>query len=226
MEKMDIYNKSRTVPNEAIKPIQGGRLKGMSDINPMWRIEVLTEMFGPCGIGWKAPIKRTWTEAGGNGEICAFCEIELHFRCEDGNWSEAIDGTGGNMLVEKETGGLHTNDEAFKMAYTDAIGVACKMLGIGADVYWGRNDSKYSRQADKPTDSRADRPSDIEYARAVAIKYGKYAGRKLGDLTATELDEVAAGENAFLKKHANALIANCTVAMEEVDGAELPWSEC
>lgn len=48
------------------------------------------------------------------------------------------------MLVAAETKGLYTNDEAFKMAYTDAVSVACKQLGIGADVYWSRGETKYS----------------------------------------------------------------------------------
>ena len=49
---MRIYDAVRSVPPEAIKPITAGRLKGKSDINPMWRIKVLTEQFGPCGEGW------------------------------------------------------------------------------------------------------------------------------------------------------------------------------
>lgn len=52
MENMSIYDQARKVPQDAIKPIQAGRLKGFSDINPMWRIKKMTEMFGPCGIGW------------------------------------------------------------------------------------------------------------------------------------------------------------------------------
>ncbi len=49
---MRIYDAVRSVPPEAIKPITAGRLKGKSDINPMWRIKVLTEQFGPCGEGF------------------------------------------------------------------------------------------------------------------------------------------------------------------------------
>ena len=30
------------------------------------------------------------------------------------------------------------------MAYTDAIGSACKMLGMGADVYWSEDRTKYT----------------------------------------------------------------------------------
>ena len=46
MGNLDLYNKLKVVPSEAIKPIQNGRLKGMSDINPMWRIKTMTEHFG------------------------------------------------------------------------------------------------------------------------------------------------------------------------------------
>ena len=53
MSNLELYEKFRAVPQEAQKAIGGGRLKGMTDINPMWRLKVLTEQFGPCGIGWK-----------------------------------------------------------------------------------------------------------------------------------------------------------------------------
>ena len=66
---MEIYNKVREVPKEAQKTIRGGRLKGMTDINPMWRIKTLTEQFGPCGFGWKYVITKQWLENGTNGEI-------------------------------------------------------------------------------------------------------------------------------------------------------------
>lgn len=139
-DNLSIYNKLKTVPDEAKKEIKGGRLSGMTDIKPMWRIEKLTEIFGMCGFGWKAPIKNKEIIEGANGEKIAIVDIDLFVKV-NGEWSEAIEGTGGSMLVTKETKGLYTSDECFKMAYTDAISVACKSLGMGADVYWG--DSKY-----------------------------------------------------------------------------------
>jgi hypothetical protein len=51
MNNLEIYEKVRAVPQEAQKPISGGRLSGKTDINPMWRIKVLTETFGVCGFG-------------------------------------------------------------------------------------------------------------------------------------------------------------------------------
>ena len=52
MSNLTIYNKFREVPQEAKKEIGAGRLKGFTDINPMWRIKMLTEQFGVCGFGW------------------------------------------------------------------------------------------------------------------------------------------------------------------------------
>lgn len=49
MDKLEIYNRCREVPKEAQKAIAAGRLKGKTDINPMWRIKKLTELFGPAG---------------------------------------------------------------------------------------------------------------------------------------------------------------------------------
>lgn len=144
MDNLHIYNQARAVPKEALKEIQAGRLKGKSDINPMWRIKQLTELFGVCGIGWKYAITRQWLENGGNGEISAFVNIDLFIKVND-VWSEAIPGTGGSAYVANEKNGPYTSDECFKMALTDAISVACKALGFGADVYWDKDSTKYGR---------------------------------------------------------------------------------
>ena len=149
MENMDLYNAVRSVPADAQKPIQAGRLKGRTDINPMWRIKVMTELFGPCGIGWKYEITKQWLETGANGEISAFCNINLYIKDKE-NWSEAIPGTGGSSFVAKEKSGLYTSDECFKMALTDAISVACKALGVAADVYWDKDSTKYNQKPEPP----------------------------------------------------------------------------
>lgn len=143
MNNMDIYSRFAAVPKEAQRTITGGRLNGMTDINPMWRIRCLTESFGPCGIGWYAKITDKRIENGGNDEKAAFVDVELYIKA-DGEWSQPIQGTGGASFVSKERAGLYTSDEAFKMAYTDAVSVCCKMLGIGADVYWAAGRTKYT----------------------------------------------------------------------------------
>lgn len=138
---LEIWNKVSQPPDWALKEITGGRLKGKTDINPQWRYNALTEHFGICGIGWKYEIVRLWEVAISNvvDDVFAFSEIKLYIK-QDGQWSDPIPGIGGSLLVETELKGLHANDEAFKMATTDALSVACKMLGIGANIYSG---SKY-----------------------------------------------------------------------------------
>ncbi len=150
MENLDIYEALREVPKEAQRPIKAGRLKGKTDINPMWRIKALTEQFGPCGVGWVPKPKRFWLESGAGGEISAFCEIELFVKVAD-TWSEGIPGIGGAAFVANEKNGLYTSDECFKMAFTDAISVAAKLLGAGANIYWGENDTKYAEDEEQPT---------------------------------------------------------------------------
>lgn len=145
MSNLDLYEKVRQVPEEAQKTIGGGRLKGFTDINPMWRIKTLTEQFGMCGVGWYYDITDKRIEEGANGEKVAIVDINLFIK-NDKDWSKPIAGTGGSLLVSKESTGLYTSDECYKMALTDAISVACKLLGMGADVYWQQDRTKYNSQ--------------------------------------------------------------------------------
>lgn len=152
-ENLSIYNLARIVPDNAQKTISAGRLKGMTDINPMWRIKRLTELFGPCGIGWWYTIDRQWMEESEDaGEIAAFCNITLYY-VWNGATSQGISGTGGSAFVAKEKNGPHMSDECFKMALTDAISVAAKAIGIGADVYWDKDRSKYNAAGAPPAQS-------------------------------------------------------------------------
>lgn len=150
MANLDLYEAVRSVPENALKSINAGRLKGKSDINPMWRLKNLTEQFGPCGIGWKYIITKQWLEQGSNGEIAAFCNIDLYYKM-NGEWSEAVPGTGGSSFVANETKGPYTSDECYKMALTDAISVACKALGFAADVYWSDGRTKYTAKSEEPS---------------------------------------------------------------------------
>lgn len=143
MENLELYNKVREVPQDAKKTISAGRIKGFTDINPMWRIKCLTEQFGPCGIGWYYKTVEKWTETVGD-ETCAFVMIELYVLYDD-KWSQPISGTGGSRLATNERSGVYVSDECYKMATTDALSVACKNLGIGADVYWKEGKTKYDQ---------------------------------------------------------------------------------
>ena len=142
---LEIYAQCKSVPDYARKPISSGRMQGKTDISPMWRIEKLTEMFGPCGIGWWYEITSQRIEEGANGEKKAFVDINLYYKW-GGETSRPIPGIGGNTFIAKETKGLYTDDECFKKALSDAISVAAKALGVGAEIYMGCEATKYSAQ--------------------------------------------------------------------------------
>ena len=171
VENLEIYSKVRQVPINAQKNITAGRLKGMTDINPQWRIEKLTEVFGPAGIGWfTKEIKREFID-GANEEKMCFVDIELYVKV-DGEWSKPIYGTGGSTFVANESKGLYTSDEVVKMAYTDAISVACKQLGFGADIYWNKSDSKYQQKTNNNTQQvvkKVDKPVEMIDANQIKV---------------------------------------------------------
>lgn len=148
VDKMAVYNSMRQVPPVALKTISAGRLKNMSDINPMWRIQKMTEVFGLCGFGWRYEIVKQWNETYGN-EVKSYCNINLYVKVND-VWSEAIPGTGGSSFVAQERNGAYVSDENFKMALTDALSVAMKSLGMAADVYFAKGadlGTKYEQDA-------------------------------------------------------------------------------
>lgn len=193
MEKMDIYNRVRSVPDEAKKAISAGRLKGMTDINPMWRIKKLTEEFGPCGIGWWTKVTDRWKETVGD-ETCAFVDLELYIKVGD-EWSRPITGSGGSKLATKERSGVYVSDECYKMAETDALSVACKKLGIGADVYFSADRTKYSQTVD---DSKKIGENDVKILLDYLQKNGisdqkiieRYRVKALSDLTQKRYIEI------------------------------------
>lgn len=168
MGNLDLYNNVKAVPDTAKKEIKAGRLKGMTDINPMWRIKTLTEHFGECGVGWWYEIISKDIYPGANDEVVATVDIAL-YTAKDGVQSKPIIATGGSKLVAQERSGMYTNDEAFKMALTDAISVACKSLGFGADVYWEKDRTKYSLGEESPAGKQTPDPAKDKIAQAERV---------------------------------------------------------
>lgn len=200
MNNLELYEKVRKVPETAQKTIKGGRLNGMTDINPMWRIKTLTEQFGACGLGWRVEIVKQWLDEGANEEITANIIVNLFVKYGD-EWSGAIQGIGGSKFVARERDGLYTDDECYKKAYTDAISVACKSLGIGADVYWQGDTTKYTaRQSYQQQEQHPNKKALADFLAsqgAVLDDEQKYmvnqlvkdyfGGKKFADLTHDEL---------------------------------------
>lgn len=202
-ENLKLYNKVRDVPKEAVKPINAGRLKGKSDINPMWRIKKLTEEFGVCGFGWKYDIIKMWTEEGANGEKACFVHINLYVKM-NGEWSDGIQGVGGSSFVSTEKQGKYVSDECYKMALTDAISVSCKALGFAADIYYSNDVTKYTDTGgnDTPPDKRKVLPpSMFNDTKVMEWIYGK---------------EKAARKNNSRFSASNLLESNYRVCKEDI----------
>ena len=163
MDNLEIYNKVKSVPEHAQSKIFGGRLKGMTDIKPQWRIQKMTEIFGVCGIGWKFEIiDIKYSEKDEKKQQCCFVKINLYIKV-DNKWSDAIPGIGGSSFIALEKNGLYLSDECEKMALTDALSVAMKMIGVGADVYMGHGSKYYppvvSDQTQQPNDVIHSKPA-------------------------------------------------------------------
>lgn len=213
MGNMDIYEAGKSVPAEAKKKIQGGRINGFTDINPMWRIRKLTELFGPCGIGWYYTVDREWLEPAETGEVAAFVRISLYIKV-DGEWSKPISGIGGSAFVAAERSGKRISDECYKMATTDAISVACKNLGFGAEVYWEAGETKYSRMTDETPRQMppAQDPGKAtpEQVSAITQAYGARIAQlmeangisRMEDLPRQKADEIMQYLNSRTKKEA------------------------
>ena len=138
-DNLHLWNKWCAPPQDALKAITGGRLQGMTDISPIWRFKALTEQFGPCGEGWGYSIVELWTVPGASGEVTAFARVDLWLRhhADPAATHSFIQGIGGAKMISNERNGLHTDDDCYKKAVTDAISVAAKALGVGANIYAG-----------------------------------------------------------------------------------------
>jgi len=173
-DNLEIWNKVSRPPLNMLKEIKGGRLSGMTDIDPMWRYQELTRLFGPIGKGWTYRVVRTWKEDYANGEVMAHAEVSLEI-----NDYKPIPGIGGHRLATKEIKGLHYSDEGYKMAITDALSVALKMLGFAADIYMGKFDG--SKYIDAPAASDGSKTSKEKTKNFKFLKAMADAKKMVGD---------------------------------------------
>lgn len=218
MDNLHFYEMGREVPTEARKKIEAGRLKGFTDVNPMWRIKKLTEMFGPCGVGW-------WTENVQKeivfdeitNQKCVFVSLDLlYVDPETGETTHPIHGEGGASMVSQERSGPYFSDECYKMAYTDALSVACKALGIGADVYFEKDKTKYTKDQEDPKPDPVPEPQTEKKAtaRQIELLAKIYTGENLAKLLhANGIEKI---EDLSMRK-ASDLIAKLNARKEKND---------
>lgn len=203
-KNLELYNRYKEVPKNALKEFSNGNFSG-TDINTMWRIKSLTEEFGICGFGWYYEIIKLWTETGINDEVLAFAEIKLYIKI-DNEWSNGISATGGSKIVRAFSKYTQNNDEGFKMALTDALGVACKFLGFGADVYWANDKTKYTntdnennKKSIKITAEQIKKLEELDVNFDKLCKYFKKTN--INDLTYSEAKEAIEAKQIEIMKN-------------------------
>jgi hypothetical protein len=132
----------KTDPDQTKAFQRGGGFRGTA-IKPIYTEQKMTEEFGPCGVGWGIHEPTFQVVPGSEGQVAVYCTVGIWIK-QNELVSAPIYGVGGDLVVVSQKGGLRTDDEAFKKAFTDAVGNAMKHLGMSADVHMGRfDDNKY-----------------------------------------------------------------------------------
>jgi hypothetical protein len=139
-DNLEIWNDlGRTDPGATKGFKRSGGFSGTA-VKPMWILKRLTERFGPAGIGWGVNQPTFETVHASEGEVLVYCTVSTWH----GDRANVLWGVGGDKAVGKNKYGLNADDEAFKKAFTDAIGNAFKSIGVAADIQMGLfDDSKY-----------------------------------------------------------------------------------
>ena len=220
-KNMKIYEAVRQCPQEAQREITAGRLKGKTDINPMWRIKTLTEQFGVAGFGWYTETTRKWIERNENtGEAIANVDINLYIKI-DGEWSKPIEGTGGAMFISNESKGVYTDDDAYKKAYTDAISVACKAIGMAGDIYWAKDPTKYTQgdTAEKKPQDAPQRTEGTKTAKNTTESTNRASAQNLGAQgeQGAQGEKPAIMDDAFFAKELMTLVAGEAITYDQLE---------
>lgn len=142
-----VYRLMDVLPPRAYKAVPGAA--GLTDIDPSYLTQVVTGVFGLCGLGWKyeydpcsldVTCREETTKAGNQRTVydalLSLLTVQFRFTDDAGNilWSEPIPANGGS---ENDQRGF-----AVRGALTNAIGAAFAKLCWQLPVYQGRIDHR------------------------------------------------------------------------------------
>lgn len=178
---------------------RGGGFKG-TDINPLHRMNRMTEVFGPIGQGWGYEILEDKEVHLTDGRGMWFSKVTVWYVDPEDPEKRYTVGPqwGGTALIEKrKDGSLVMDDEAPKKSVTDGIGKCLSYLGVSADVYLGYwDDSKYVNSLrsefgapDKTTPAKPEVDPEEAARLEEAAKWRDMVVAKVKKLTTTEAIE-------------------------------------
>ena len=162
---------SKTNP-DFTKPLPGYGGKRLTTIDPMYQIQMMTDLFGPVGLGWAYHVDYTYTDKN------VFAEVTIRYRKEPSlEWNQ-FGPVSSVQALYKKNGGL--DDEAPKKAMTDAMTKGFSHLGISADVFLGLFDNnKYVQEMKAKFDAK---PTNITVINTKELNNAKQSNvdRKTG----------------------------------------------
>tara|TARA_R100000664_G_scaffold3020_3_gene7125 strand:- start:1067 stop:1600 length:534 start_codon:yes stop_codon:yes gene_type:complete len=154
-DNMTYWNRICKSDPRHLKSVSFGARK-FTSIDPQYQIQKMTETFGPVGKGWGYEVDYDYPTAGTTVVVIAKVTIW---------WTATISGIHdwNNKFSYGPVGGSRTlmtdgmkrpNEEAAKMAMTDALTKALSHLGCDANIFLGKQDgSKYVADDKKSNDN-------------------------------------------------------------------------
>jgi len=152
----------------------------LTGIQGYFIIERLTEVFGPCGLGWKFTHRKVLVETTGLVVVI----VSLRYR-HGGQWSEPIEMPGSQRVVKGRWG------DAYKGAITDGLKKCTSMLGVGKQVYKGLRKGKKKAHAEVQATEFIPDAAKFERAGAVVFPGGKHEAECIKDVDQADRGYIA-----------------------------------
>ena len=152
-DAMRLWDALRTPNPKHTKPFKrGGGFSGTA-LSGMAVAQMLTEQFGPCGVGWRVVITNEDYVPGNTfymddgsiigNTITHVVRGYLTYLC-DGEWANTSEQFGQTTYVGKNKYGMFTDEEAPKKSATDLMSKCASLIGVAADIHLGLfDDNKY-----------------------------------------------------------------------------------
>jgi hypothetical protein len=146
MMALELWNKVCKSDPKYLKKISFGA-RSFTAIDPQYQIRSATEQFGPVGIGW-GWVSTTHFVPFANGDTAVVCDVSVWHGSRENIFGPF---PGCRKFFDSKTG--RTNEDAPKMAVTDALTKALSHIGFNADVFLGEMDgNKYAADSGKKSE--------------------------------------------------------------------------
>lgn len=162
MQFMGIWNQVETTDPDMTEKVNFGAFK-FTTIDAMYQIKRVTELFGPCGLGWglrnqKFEMLTVDPSDPHYNLLCFTCELWYLHEGQQGTIEIAAD----IELFENTKNGWKRTSDPMKKVRTDALTKGLSWLGFSADVFMGKfDDAKYVQELQQHKRHQQQRQSQV-----------------------------------------------------------------